>query len=968
MRLAALVFLLFYCFLFGKAQPPDFELIRKGLEEVDSLIFTNNQDQVYPLMRKLHKKQLSREAKLLLDVYHIRVEFHNRKLEGGREKLKSLKPLVDASDDSYVQGNWLLAKGIYHFRNRENELAIATLDSAESLLSETKLKRNAPLILSIHYKVLSYHWRLAQDQQALKEALWLEHYLGAFSQESVYEAEAYYCLGSIYQSINDIEKAKTYISQSIAISKAIGWNSEANNGYVVMGNIFYTAQQFELAIPFYEKAIQSEIELSGPDSYRLINYYQNCGFMYSEVGAYSKSIVMLYEGLDLAKRLTQPNSSEISKIYFVLADVHLELGNKDSARYYHTANLAIKKQLYVEKHEQLGYAYAGLASFFHELQMHDSSLFYIQEAIIASQVGFDSRDVAIEPELDPGEVSSPLLHLFFRKEKYLIAKWLNEKDPALEKMAIRLYEKLDEIIFRQRAAFRTDVSKRYLLDDWKGFFDMGLMLYSELLVNDSTNEIYLDKFFEILQKTKSILLLEKIITTEKRKGKVIPDQLAQADANTRVLLSRLDEIDSKLLLSDSVAELRFVLSTRLDSIEAEIEAQYPAYYSFKMEDNVATLDALRLKLESEESLFVEYYWGQESIFIFFFDGNSFTVKTISTHHDIQNDLDAVLGILETGSQDPFGYKEHAYALFQALMGDQLIDALKDAKSLKIVPHGPLVRLPFEALIISRDENEDGFDSFNYLIQSVVVGYHYSSFLFVRDEPSASSPKKVLALASYGADRNGANHLPGSKKELDGIRKYFDGKFIYDASKADLFQNIESSDIIHLAIHGKADTSNIYGSYLQFIKGSIADSRLFADELYSRHITSDLVVLSSCESGRGKVIGGEGTYSIGMAFKYGGAKAVIQSLWQADDAATQAIMTTFYEILDQGKDYSEALRTSKLKLLERSDSKAAHPHRWAAFTYYGPNSQPGLKLQMHYFIFAFGVASLLLILGVKRHMN
>lgn len=92
--------------------------------------------------------------------------------------------------------------------------------------------------------------------------------------------------------------------------------------------------------------------------------------------------------------------------------------------------------------------------------------------------------------------------------------------------------------------------------------------------------------------------------------------------------------------------------------------------------------------------------------------------------------------------------------------------------------------------------------------------------------------------------------------------------------------------------------------------------------------TQLVVLSACETGVGKVTEGDGVHGLRRALVIAGARALVMSLWQVDDSATRALMTGYYKRLEQGEGRSEALRQVQLQMLR--SGKYSHPYYWAAF--------------------------------------
>jgi CHAT domain-containing protein len=102
------------------------------------------------------------------------------------------------------------------------------------------------------------------------------------------------------------------------------------------------------------------------------------------------------------------------------------------------------------------------------------------------------------------------------------------------------------------------------------------------------------------------------------------------------------------------------------------------------------------------------------------------------------------------------------------------------------------------------------------------------------------------------------------------------------------------------------------------------------EIYNLVIDADLVMLSACETGLGKVSNGDDVVGLMRGFLYSGAKSVIGTLWEVDDEATAEIAKRFYSNVRAGMGNGKALAEAQ----EFMAKKKPHPFYWAAFAMSG----------------------------------
>jgi CHAT domain-containing protein len=149
-------------------------------------------------------------------------------------------------------------------------------------------------------------------------------------------------------------------------------------------------------------------------------------------------------------------------------------------------------------------------------------------------------------------------------------------------------------------------------------------------------------------------------------------------------------------------------------------------------------------------------------------------------------------------------------------------------------------------------------------------------------------------------------------------------------------------IVHFATHSVIDDNMPARSsiVLSLDDNLEEDGFLQVREIYNLKMNADLVTLSSCESGLGKFIRGEGIEGLTGAFFYAGASSVLMSLWEVNDQATSQLMERFYFHLHSSISIRDALRKTKLEMIE--SETISHPYYWAGFIVSGRADQVVLE--------------------------
>ena len=156
-----------------------------------------------------------------------------------------------------------------------------------------------------------------------------------------------------------------------------------------------------------------------------------------------------------------------------------------------------------------------------------------------------------------------------------------------------------------------------------------------------------------------------------------------------------------------------------------------------------------------------------------------------------------------------------------------------------------------------------------------------------------------------------------------------------ATKEEVLKRIQDVSLVHIAAHGDAERGEIALTPNKRTDGiaRMEDYLLTMEDIAKVGIRAKLVVLSCCNTARGKVLTAEGVVGISRAFLGSGARSVLMTLWPVDDAATKAFMNVFYRsLMRDNKSASEALHLSAEKL--RKSSLYNHFRHWAAFALLG----------------------------------
>lgn len=219
---------------------------------------------------------------------------------------------------------------------------------------------------------------------------------------------------------------------------------------------------------------------------------------------------------------------------------------------------------------------------------------------------------------------------------------------------------------------------------------------------------------------------------------------------------------------------------------------------------------------------------------------------------------------------------------------------------------------------------------HYLLNDFKIAYTTSASFYLNSKPISSFDKTFLGV--FPVFEKTAFELSYSKKELESILSNFKGKYLEnsEASFLNFKNNVSNYSILRLSTHASSGDIETPAS-IKFY-----DQEVLYSELYNLNINLDLVVLSACETGIGKLYKAEGAMSIARGFQFAGAQNLLFSLWKVNDYTTSVFMSDFYKNVKNNQTYFEANTNAKIAFLNDPDisNDKKPPYYWSSFVYYG----------------------------------
>lgn len=810
-------------------------------------------------------------------------------------------------------------------------------------ITEEEWEELAWLYVNIGY---TYNYRLHQAQPAAYYyELGNDIMSNRLKVQDAYVAEyILQVLGNLNTKLGDFAAAEVYLEQFKTVCLALNANNLAAEAYSDLSILYKTTKQYDKSIASYKQGLEL------PDlSYVSKGLLEgNLAETLADIQSYKEAL--LYSQQSRASFVKskemynyQNADSYIANLLDLEGMIHTELKEYQKAEQKFEQALSLFKapgQSTINR--DAGKLYISWGMLYLTQGKSRQALDRFQKALHEVIADFDNPDPTINPTLKQIYQENTIMEALDGKVQAFTQAFSTEEKPELLVHALACHELYYEIEKQFRQSYHYESSKLSSLEVSQQTSEHALNAAFKLW-QDTDNNIYKEKAFQIAEKNKSILLLEAFLKSKAETIGGVPTEIVdQEKVHQKTIAQKEKELfNSKANGQADTAQQKLelqLLELRQNYTEwrKQIERNYPQYFNLKYNFETATLPEIRKSLGTQEAL-LEYFVGLEHIYAFVVTKKTFEVIRLPKDFPLEDwvvqfrkDIEA----FQFADADRMALCESYTGLASELF-EKLLRPIQQQvalpEKLTIIPSGILGYLPFDALLKERPTNTCQFEKYPYLLYDYHINYGYSATLQVTLNRLKGVNKKLAGFGPKFKGNGDFGSLQQNISSLQHINQFMDGQLFLgkDATLHHFLANASQFGILQLATHAQANTQEGDFSFIVFADGKGGYDSLFVKDIYLLELAAELVVLSACETAVGTVYSSEGIISLARGFLYSGAKSILTTLWSINENTNLQIVENFYKELKNGHSKSTALRLAKMEQIQQSDRFHAHPVYWAA---------------------------------------
>ena len=832
--------------------------------------------------------------------------------------LAQASPVVANTD-----GEALLKAAQTEFKNKQYQEAIALLEKAVAIFESHHNLKSKVIALK---ELGDCYFSLAERAQAIdyyQKSLGLARKID----DRYGEANALAKLGYAYYALDKYDRAIDYLQKSRDIAHQIGNFKLEGSILKNLGNLSQKLEKYQAAIDYHQQALIVFRKLADPQNEG--KTCQNLGDLYSRIGKYQVAIDYHQQSLQIFRKISNATGegTALSELGF-LAQI---LGKYREAIAYHEQALQIFRQ--TNNSVSQGNSFNDLGNISQILGDDLAANNYFQQAL-----------KIYRQQNKLGEQTSTLI--------------------GLGNVAAR-QNKDREAIDRYKEALQIARQLKYQIVESAALNNLGNMSRKSGRYQEAID--YHQQALEISRKLGnnanegSNLANIGISEYRRRRLSVAVDYLQRASDITDALRLELSDADRVSLFETQLYYYKLLTAARvLDRdftgsliatergrarIFAELLSKRLSNRSDLPQSSVLTFEQIQAQARSRKATIISYsilqnydlesplkpYEKPYKLLIHVISpSGKLTVREspipigLQLTRPIEDNRPKLLTAATTSGQERPELRQ-LHQLLIAPIADLLpIDPLAPTI---FVPDGALYEVPFAAL-----QDERG----RYLIDTHTISIAPSLSVLAQTaklkQRNNDPTRTTLVVGNPDFDRR-YQQLSYSQTEAQEIAKLLPSKLLVgrEATAIAVKQLLPKVRVAHFATHGVVDNDRGLNSRIVFAASKGDEGVLTAEKVLDFKLQADLVVLSACDTGRGKVTG-DGVIGLSRSFIAAGSTSTIVSLWSVNDRSTAELMTDFYHQWLSGKPKAQALRQAMLN----TKAKYPDPYFWASMSLYGEN--------------------------------
>jgi CHAT domain-containing protein len=814
---------------------------------------------------------------------------------------------VESSNTDLINYKVNYALGYIYYKKNFYNKSIFFFQKAETYLPDLK---NLTDEISLYKNIAVAYQDLKKYSESLKYYIKAEN-KAIGKQDSINLEKIYYNKSILYYNLKENENSLTNIIESIRIAERIKCSTIELN-YYQLAKTYYAMNEIRTAEQYFKKAIYIVIQQKKGKTKELAEIYRDLGVLY--------------------KNDYNTGYYELNKALTIFTD------------------------LYKERHHLLTKTYTQISDYYEIQRDYELALKNIQLAVISAHNTFSDTSWVNNPA--DFDTYSEIYLIYALKNKadllFSISENTDENKKDYLRKSYTTYLLTSALIAESNNDYLNNEDKQLLLSDQKEVYsnliETAFRLYS--LTGDTE---YLIQAFLVNEKTKSSMLLNRILENEKFFiSEKNPDLLLKLNYISQSIGDlRYTTEEENTLYSEKLFGLQRSYNLLLDSLRTETFKLFVNDFNKKID-----FDSIKNNITDGENI-IEYFINDSAIFIFLLNNKKIRIERVERDSIFEKSLEIVLNhSYKFENYDLSGYRLYYESLFN--LYNYLFLPIKNSISgnnICIIPDEELYLLPFELLTSAlKDKTTMEYGNADYLINKYNISYHFSTVLKNYNFSAGKFPEKKIAIfaPSYQNIKkyndsiynqliniNYLTNLEGAKKAATKISQItqadtFTGENITEK----LFKEISGNyEILNLSLHSVMYLDSPEKSGLVFgwdtVNNEIGILQNY--EIRNLHLNCELTVLDGCNTGLGKIISGEGVMSIARNFYLAGSSTIITTLWSIPDNTSAEIITYFYNFLKQGYNASQSLKSAKLEYLKKADAERSNPYFWAGFILLGESN-------------------------------